>query len=420
MKRILANSSFLLGSQIITKITSFFYALFLAKNLSVEEFGLYTVALSYFSLVSAVAEVGINRYLSREVALHDNSKPRLAQLLCTVTLFRLTVVSVLFAVFAVVINIIDPSHARSFLTILAVSSILPQAIASTLDSAFIGMQKFFWSSLGVLVLNAATTLTGVVLINQGYGVLGATSAIVLGQIVYVSILFLFPLAPGIRFVKANLKAKSAFSIVVIKDILLGSLPYGILGVLGLIYFKIDTIMLSYMRGSYEVGIYGAAYKFLEAIVFIPASVSTVLFPILVKLHLTDVGEIKRIYYKSIGSLFIVSLAIMFGFITILPLIIKLFLPKYQESILIIQILSLSIPFMFVHVPGSLVLLASDKYLKPVIGLSLVTVSFNIFANLVFIPIYGYLAASVITVLSEMLSFVVFYQLLRTRVFKAHG
>ena len=84
---------------------------------------------------------------------------------------------------------------------------------------------------------------------------------------------------------------------------------------------------------------------------------------------------------------------------------------------VIQILALTIPFMFIHVPAAVVLLTSDKFLKPVIILSLLTVGFNVIANLLLIPTYGIYAAAWITVASEILSFTVFFLLLYKRLLR---
>ena len=394
MSRVLQNTSFLLSAQVITKVISFFYTLFLAKSLGVETFGLYTVALSYFSLISAVSEFGINRYLTREVALNRH----LSSLLCGVLLFRLTFVSVVFAIFAVALSLLDSNASRVSLSVLAVSAVLPQAIAFTLDSIYVGLQKIKVSSIGLLSLNISTTIIGIWLISAGNNVLGAVATLILGQIIYVLTLLLFNLKNGWGQLKNSIHRERALTKAHMLKITKGSLPYGILGILGLVYFKIDSLMLGYMKGSFEVGLYGAAYRFLEAIVFVPSSVATVLFPVLSKLHQSDPpagGEVGRLYRKSLKALFGVSILILIGY----------------------RLLSLTIPFMFVHVPGAMVLLSTDKYLKPVIFLSVFTVLFNVIGNLIFIPQFGLMGASYMTVVSEILSFLVFFTFLQFKVLR---
>lgn len=383
--------------------------------LGVESFGLYTVALSYYSLVSTLAEFGINRYLIREIAINQQKTPLL---LTSVTMLRLTLATLAFSVFAIITAYLDPDNIRKAVTILAVSTILPQSIAFTLDSVFIGLQKFLWSAFGFVVLNIATTILGLFFIYNGTHVLGAVSALVLGQVVYVVFLALLPLRHGINFLKSSEQQEKAMSLKLIKEITKDSLPYGLLGILGLIYFKIDSLLLSYLKPAFEVGIYGAAYRFLEAIVVVPSVVATAMFPVLAKLHTENIHEIKKLYLKSLVTLFITSSVALVLYVSVLPILITNLLPQYQPAVKALSILSLAIPFMFIHVPGAIVLLSTNKYLKDVIMISLFTVSFNIVANLLLIPKYGYMGASVVTVLSEILTFIIFFTFLQLRVFKS--
>src|SRR3989338_8362525 len=366
---IFRNSSYLMTAQLFTKVVSFFYTIYLIKILGDPAiFGLYTVALSYFSLISALAEFGINRFLTRQTALLSNKKDnknKLSELFCSVLLFRLALISVVYALFALFLRVSDPDHMRVALTLLAVSAVLPQAIAFTLDSAFLGVEKLFWSSVGLVCLNIATTLFGVFLLSNGYGVFGAVSAIVLGQIFYCLVLFIIPIKLGYRYLKETKTSPHALSFEMLREIAVGSLPYGILGVLGLIYFKIDALLVEINQAQ---------------------------------LHSNDLAQVKRLYFKSLKLLFAASFVVLLGFVVVLPILIQHFLPQYINAIPTLLILSLTIPFIFIHVPGSLVLLSSDRYLTGVIALSVITVSFNIAANLMLITMFGYNGEAVVTVL----------------------
>ncbi|EKD90303.1 MAG: O-antigen transporter related protein, partial [uncultured bacterium] len=208
---------------------------------------------------------------------------------------------------------------------------------------------------------------------------------------------------------------SRVHLTVIKKIIIGSLPYGLLSVLGLLYFRIDAILLSYMKGSFETGIYGAAFKFLEAVTFIPSAFSLALLPVLARLHESSVKDVKRLYFNSFKVMLVLGLVVWLGYVLILPEIIKAVLPNYLSSIGAIRILSLAIPFMLIHVPAVSVLLSTDKFLKQVLILSVLALVFNIAANLIFIPQFGFIAASWVTVASEVLSFVIFFLFVKNRI-----
>lgn len=400
MKQILKQTSWLIIAQVLTKVIGFFYTLFLAKSLGVESFGLYTVALAYFSIISSLSDFGFNRYLTREVA-KDNLKAN--ELFCNIGMFRLTITAVIFGIFATSLYLFDPDKLRISLILLAVLAILPQSIALTLDGIFIALQKLQFSSIALLLASLANALIGLFLINEGFGNVGAVNAFTLSQLIYgLSLFILLMFYKGLHFSRIELS--------VITKAIKGGLPYSLLGILGLLYFRIDAIILSYIKGSYETGLYGVAYKFLEATIFIPGAFAAAIFPTLAKLHNEKLTDLKKIYFKSLKLMTILGIIIMAGYIFILPEVIKLFLPNYLSAINSIKILSLSLPFIFMATPGVQVMLSTEKFLKEVIFFSIFTVAFNIILNLIFIPKFGFLAASWVTVLSDILSFLIFYYL----------
>src|SRR5579884_714530 len=263
-------------SQVVTKAIAFLYTLFLAANLGVSDYGLYVAAVSYFSLVSILVDFGVGQYLIREVSV---DKDKLSYLLSHAVLLRSLTLSITFMIFALVLGFFDSDSQRVSLVMLAILACLPQAVALSFDSIFVAMQKLSISAIGLLFLSLSSTLSGVLLINNGFGVMGAVVALQIGQFIYALVLILLGIKHRVGF---DLKIRLS----IIKRIVMESLPYGVLGLLGLLYFKVDSLMLSYMKGSYATGIYGAAYKFLEAITFVPSSISMALFPVLANLAIS--------------------------------------------------------------------------------------------------------------------------------------
>lgn len=406
MESILKQTSWLFLAQALGRVIGFFYTIFLAASLGVPDFGLYSAALAYFSLISSIADFGFNRFLIREVARDQQKIP---ELLYGISLLRLTLTSVLFAFFATGLYFLDPDKFRVSLSLLAVLAVLPQAVSLTLDAIFVAVQKLQFSALALLVLSLATTIFGVWLVSTGFGVMGAVVALILGQLIYLTVLTFLLKVQRLR-IFSKVTAKT------LKQAILGSLPYGLLGILGLLYFRVDLLLLTYLRGNFEAGIYGAAYKFLEAVVFVPSALAAALFPVFARLH-DDVSSLKirKLYFDSLKVMAFGGLIVTLGYFLILPLIVRIFLPKFLPSIEVIKILSLSIPLMFLHIPGAQVLLSTNKYLPQVLLLSVLTLSFNVTANLIFIPQFGFLGASWVTVASETLTLLVFFRLLWVKV-----
>lgn len=406
-KKIFQDTGILLFTQVFSKSAAFFYTVFLAVSLGVEGFGVYTFAFSVYALVSSISEFGISRYLMREVASGLN---KAGFLLTQVVLLRLGFVFLSLLLFMILAYFINLGDLKKQLTLFMLLSAIPQSLALSIDSVFVGLRKVSISALGLFIVSITGTVLGICLLVLGFGIYGAVLAIVLSQIIYAIILSFIYIRQG-----HNLVFK--VDLLVMKKALAGSLIYGLLGILGLLYFRIDAIMLSIIRGDYQTGLYGAAYRFLEAVLFIPAAINAVIFPVFVKLHDQGIDQVKKFYFKSLWLMVLFSTLITVLYILILPLVIQLFLPTFLPSITAIQILSLTIPFMFAHVPATLLLTSSEKYLKSVLIFSVLSVCLNIFLNLIFIPRYGFIGASIVTVFSEFASFIIFFTFLQIKVFK---
>ena len=79
-----------------------------------------------------------------------------------------------------------------------------------------------------------------------------------------------------KFVKIELDIDFAF----VKKIIKLAFPFTLSVVFAGIYFYIDTIMLSLMKGDVPVGIYSASYNIALALLFIPGMYTFAIYPII--------------------------------------------------------------------------------------------------------------------------------------------
>jgi O-antigen/teichoic acid export membrane protein len=404
LKAVLRNSSYLLLAQVFTKILSFFYAFYLAKQLGVVEFGNYSVALSYFSVLSSVVDLGISRFMIREVS---KDQSRFIALFINSLVIRIVFAIGLVFAFGLILFITDPDKTRTYLSLIAAFTVIPQVVGLTLDAALIVKNRFKYSAGGILILNLSTILLGIWLVNKGVGAVGALIAIVTGHVLFMlgNLFFLLLSTKDLHDLFSHIRRDT------LKVILKGSLLYGVMSMLGLIYFKVDTLLLSYLKGNYDAGVYSAAYRFLEGIVFIPAAFETAFFPVMSRINV--LGKFNfALYLKSIGLLGLLSIPFVISFWYLVPWMIRTFLPSgYLPSITVIGILALAVPFIFALAAQGAVLLSNEKNLRLLFGVSLFNLIGNIIGNLIFIPQYGVYAAAWMTVISQFLAFVIYFAII---------
>ena len=183
--------------------------------------------------------------------------------------------------------------------------------------------------------------------------------------------------------------------------MIASIPLGLMLIFNLLYAKIDTLILSFFRPNVEVGIYGIAYKFFDVSIAIPLYLSNSVYPLLLKKRNDEKGY--GILIKKYASLFVfVSLVVTFSVLFLSPLI-ALLKTDFAKSVLPLQILSLPLPFFFLTslLQWHFLIRNKMKFLVPLYALALL---FNVVLNIIFVPIYSYYAAAIITGISEAIVF----------------
>lgn len=404
-KTIFQNSSYLLVSQLFVKVFAFAYAIFLAGNIGAFDFGTYSAALSIFGLMSLFSDLGINRVLTRDIARDESEFPKLFS---TALLLRAFSGAVSFLALTIFFYLTDPSDLRFQLTTIALLSLVPQSIALSIDAILIALKRVSYSALGFFLFNMVSFIVGSVLIFLGYGVYGAITAFLIGQLFYA--LFLVYLLSSSKKIDFN-----PFDLNLAKKLLIASWPYGVLSAIGFASFRLDTVVLSYMRGGTETGIYSLAYRFLEAATIIPVAFGTVLYPVFSE-QSKNAENIKRLFNHSLVIGFFTGVLVLISIAVVIPLFLDRFLPEsFFGSSSALIILSLAIPFIFMHIPMGQLLLSRERMLKKILFLYLFIFLINIILMLTVIPNYGFIGAAWITVIIEALTFVSFYLFIRNKI-----
>ncbi|MBI2032517.1 MAG: polysaccharide biosynthesis C-terminal domain-containing protein, partial [Candidatus Levybacteria bacterium] len=188
-----------------------------------------------------------------------------------------------------------------------------------------------------------------------------------------------------------------------------SLPVGIASILSFVYFRLDTIILSVIKGSREVGIYSLSYRIFENFLIFWSFYVASFYPLLSKYYNAD----DLLQYKSLLKNSII-LALGFGlFIIFVGFIFSPFLVKilggdlFFESVLPLKILLFAALFFFIN--NLLYYVFFIKKRSDILVKSLViSLGFNLISNLFLIPKYGYIGASFSTIATEIFLFGLYF------------
>lgn len=367
----------------VTSLSTFVILGIVARNYGEQGTGTFTLALTYLAIFYLLADFGFNAHvLTREKGQGERVKEGWNELLGTRIVWSGILVilaigtlpfwpfananfsqAVLFGSLAIVgsaifitCNLIFQSKLRYDLSTLAVSI---GTLISLGVFVFLGQQKLPISYL--LLAHLA-----------GWLIIAATSLLITKN-------FLPKISP-------------VFSLAYIKNLFQDSWPIAATLALNVVYFRADSFMIAFYKGTADVGIYNIAYSVFQSALVIPTFIMNAYYPMMLK-------SLKGIKFVGLSLL---GLAILGTFTTLFlaPVIIKLLTGGgFVGSVESLQILCFGFPGYFVSslLMWRLVSQGSYKLMLIIYALGLI---FNLGLNLIFIPEYSFLAASWTTVISE--------------------
>jgi O-antigen/teichoic acid export membrane protein len=183
-----------------------------------------------------------------------------------------------------------------------------------------------------------------------------------------------------------------------------SIPFLISGTLGVIYYRIDTVLLSLMTNTAVVGWYGAGYRLFDTLIFIPSLIITpIMYPVFSRLSSATHAQLRLAVEKSLNFLLVCSVPIAVGMIVAAPNIIGFLYhrPEYVHTYAVLQGLAPGLVFLYANTVLNSVIISTqrEKKIPLMAGIALV---FNLGLNLALIPLYQHIAAAAVTSLTELL------------------
>lgn len=365
-----------------------------------EGYGAFSLMQSWPALFFMIVDFGVNAIAARELS-KDFSKAE--KYIGNILLMRIVFSLLIVLLLNIALTFFPYSQDLKVGIRLGLLLLLTQALFSTSNIVFQARLRYDSSvisySIGYLVILAFVLIFSylnldIMWVNFGY---------VIGGIVT----FVFTL----KFLnKMGVYPRLSYDKDLWKYLFSSALPLGIMFILSQISFKEDAIMLSALRlpSSYglnnteSVAVYALPYKVFEVLLVVPTFFMNSVYPILVRHMESSKEKLKDTFFKSLW--FLVGSGLLVGLVSSIfaPFIIK-FLGglEFAQSIPVMRILVLPIVLFYLTSPVSwlIVTLGYQKFLPWVY---LVGASFNMIANFIFIPKYSFYAASIITVLSELI------------------
>ncbi len=367
-----------------------FVGVWIARYLGPDQFGLFNYATAFVGLFSAIAGLGLQGIVVRDIVRNPESAP---EALGTAAVLQVIGGLIAYLLILAVIAYVRPADAlaRCIVGILGSAMLLKAS-----EIAIFWFESQVQSKYTVWVQNSAFLVFAavkVILILQQGSLISFVWTTLAEAAVAAFILL------GVMGRRGSPLAKLRFSAERAKSLLNASWPLIFASAAISIGMRIDQVIIGEMLDDTAVGYYAAGVRLAEAFIFIGAAVSQSVFP---RLILLDENQFEREYiiYLRWPFYFLLFLAVVILFYS-RDIVIMLYGIEYINSQIVISILIFTMPITYVSIMSYNYLLKTGQQkeilLRQSYGLLL-----NLILNFFLITSFGIAGAALATLMAELL------------------
>jgi len=389
-------------TQIFIFIFLLLFNILLARILGPYNFGIFIVVFSMALMVGMFSDMGLSqvimRYIGRSVRQKDSGAPSYFRHLFKIKLTMVVALSLALyfsSDFLAALLLHDGSLGPMF----KIAGLIAAAYSFFifLDSFFASLNRYDYSMLTNFISNASRLLLPVALLIMGFGVLEALYGILAA--------FLFSLVVAGYFFSRLFRntllknPKKSVNLAGFDRFLIYSASIGILITA---YNNLDTFILSFFRSPSEVSFYRTALSVATYTAALLPISGRFLFSAIVALEEQSKEFIKKAFNKTLRYTIIMAIPAAVGVYLLASKIVVLFYSsEYLPAAPALALLSPLVFSTIINVLTLNVLMISGR-LKQALIISAIVLAYSTAANIILIPVFGYMAAAFNALVMHML------------------
>lgn len=380
---------------VITKILSTVLALvgigLITRYLGTEGFGQYATVLAFFAFFGALADLGLYAIATREISREGADEEAV---LGSVLGLRITSAALVVLASPFLAALLPyPFHVKA--------GIVLAALSFGFSSTYLVLNGLFQKNLAMDRVGIAEVLGKIL---QIIGIFLAVKldlgfdAVVGAMVFSLAFNCLAVILLSRRYAKIRLDFDTRKWRAFLKE----SLPMGVSVLVTFAYFKLDTIILSMLKESADVGVYNAAYKVIENLTFFPSMIIGLVFPMMSRYVFSNTKRFSELLNETLRVFVIMAIPMVIGTLLLSDQIIALIGgSEFSASAQVLRILIFSLAAIFFGNFFNNILVAAGKQAL-LMRILAVCAAFNITANLFLIPRFSYMGAATTSVATELL------------------
>ncbi|NLI92261.1 MAG: flippase [Peptococcaceae bacterium] len=403
-RRIARNATALGVSGILAKAITAVVGIFVTRYLGPGPFGDYSTAYAFVGTFILFSELGISQLMVQEGSRNAAVLPKYFgnTLLFKSVMATGCYICMIIFMFPAGYN----SSVQAMIVILGIA-VCFNALNQSVYNYFQAVEQMVLAA-GFQFLNTLliAVLTMIVILSR----LGVVAITFTHLISYVLISLLI-------FLALRSKVKPQIEISSLAGMVKNGLPFGIHRIFYYIFLQQSILVLSLTATNVQVGIYSAAYKLVQMLVFIPSLMTSALYPALYQLGESDKDRHQNTIEKVFKFLSAVGIAgSVLIFVLAGPLTKWLYAGKFNESIPILMIVSwfLALECMSFSL-GDVLTTTNRQWQRTVVQGSALVLLFIL--TMTMTPLLGILGTAYALVIVEIYIFFGYYFLVRRGVYK---
>jgi O-antigen/teichoic acid export membrane protein len=390
-ERAVANTALLASGEITGKLASLALFAVLARQVGPSGLGTFLFALAWAEVALTPVGLGVDRYLLRRIAA---DRRVLGDMVWGALALKLSRSLIVMMISFVAISLVsDEAVTRTAVYVLTLGTLL-ESLAHTPMYAFSAFERGGLTGATVVLQRLTAAALGLTALALGFGVIAVCVTFAIGAAVR--------LVASLFWMRRYLDLpRPAFPLTARKELRSRALPFAAQDIFGLVLAKLDTLILAFLTTHAVVGIYGSAYRLLDATSFIPYSLAGAFSAQYTYLGLETTPTVRTVYERSLklSLALLVPCAVVYA--TLAEPICRLFFGS--ELVSASDPLRLLAPVVVLYgvVVLSTSLFVSREHPRAVVIALVVVVALNVGLNFALIPSFEANGAATAMLVSEI-------------------
>ena len=394
VNRLVRNSFFLISSRAIDFGVLIFTTPVIARYLGLKAFGDYALVMAISIFVMPLVEFGSESIICRDVSRNRDNP---SEYINSAIILRGLLSAYVLVFVYVVIELVFSNRELKLAIFVSTTSELIVSFCTLFFAVIRAYERMEYEMVCSFIHKMAFLTAIILVIKNDLGFVALFYAKLFSSIVFLSLALFFVFKQIVAF-------KRGFSWRIIRYILREAFPLAIITVLVTAFSKIDVFFLKYFKGSSDIALFEASNRLIIQLQFIPLSITISLFPFFSRISEDLMVSLKGYYKKGFKFLYIFSIfPAMFMIIGSQGIIALLYGKSFQQAAVSLKLLASTFVLIALSHLMHNILIVIGKQRLIIVSVGLCFIS-NALLDYILIPIYGYIGASIATLVAQFILF----------------